>query len=115
MKKLILVAVCAFWIVGLSNARIIKRTYWGQKAQKSWVNPCKGDLVRICGVIEEQVEELTTTTSSVASTLKDEDGVIIDNTYTVVPYSVEEIMEYLSTHMPEGADIEIDLTSKGTD
>lgn len=55
MKKqlFLLPLLLATLTAGAQNLQLTgKRTYYGEKARDSMVNPCKGRLVTVCGVIE---------------------------------------------------------------
>lgn len=77
MKKIFLVALlCAGLGIAESYAqKTIKTTYYGEKANESYENPCKGKCVRVCAIKE------TSFTGG---------GGAIDDPYTPAPFSVGE-------------------------
>lgn len=90
MKKFFLFAML-FAGLGITESyaqKTIKTTYYGEKADDSYKNPCKGECVKVCAVIE----------TSFAG------GGVIDDPFTPKPFSVGEETTTVKTVIkdPEG-------------
>lgn len=100
MKKFIFSV--AIILCGTANtlAETVIAEYFGTKANNSYVNPCKGETVRLCGRVIKEVN-MQLADLSVKETVEDADGNII-NRDTKQFRTVAQMINYLY-NIPENA------------
>lgn len=69
----------------------LKKFFYGPKARKSMINPCKGPLVEVCGRVIKHISMIDASSTMTESTLKDKEGnvVLVDVKYDDIrPYKI---------------------------
>lgn len=89
---------------------LAKNTYYGEKANDSYKNPCKGECVKVCGVIESSLMEgggfddrpfvpgrfsAGEESVTVKTVVRDADGNVIKESVDVFPGDVETVRREL--------------------
>lgn len=122
MKKFLVCALlCAmFGVSTVSAQKIVKETYYGEKANDSMKNPCKGECVTVCAVKEQVVSDLTPggnginpysldepAFTTVRTIVKDADGNIIREKTETYEGDVNTVAEKLRMEaIKNGAEVE---------
>lgn len=101
--------------MSMASAKTITTTYYGEKANDSIKNPCKGDLVRACAVIQTEIVDVDPIIpgdpppvpgnggTNITTTVFDADGNIISSyTESSLKNSEEVVSEYM-VNIPENA------------
>ena len=121
MKKLILscTMLCAIGVMNASEQSIKKATYWGEEANESIKNPCKGELLKICAVIEYEISPPSIlddpnipavnsmSQTSVKTTVKDADGNILHEQEDIYACDSETVSRMIADEaIRNGASVE---------
>lgn len=94
MKKKIILSsalLLALSVSVQSKEETIEKVFYGSKARKSMINPCKGPLVEVCGRVIKHISMIDASSTMTESTLKDKEGnvVLVDVKYDDIrPYKI---------------------------
>ena len=108
-KLLLTVAAMSFALCSFAESTtptIVKSTYYGTKARNNYANPCKGETVRVCGIIEKEITPVNGITV-ITETITDENSFIINNTTSSTSATTNEVVIDLVNTTPSNAIIEV--------
>lgn len=112
MKKIfyafVAMVICASTAFAASSDKdetILKR-YYGEKANNSYKNPCKGETVRICA---EVVEKVTAVNGGymVAITTYDGNGNVTNKSVSYTSATIDEIIADAVSDIPDNAEVTV--------
>lgn len=116
MRKKIAMLFMMAGVMSMVSAKTVTSTYYGEKANDSIKNPCKGDLVRVCATIQTEIEEpapaptvpgIVTTGTKIVTTIFDADGNFVSSTAETSLKTASEIIDEYLNKIPENASIAI--------
>ena len=113
MKRIFIILACIFaanCVFQVSAKEITEKVYYGEKANDSPINPCKGKLIKECyreKTIIDDLDDSVGANSVVTVIGTNADNVIVyKHTYTV-PEPAESIIQKILIDVPANAEVTV--------
>lgn len=111
MKKLMIALACVFAACSMSQLsakEVIEKVFYGEKANNSIKNPCRGALVKVCYKETTTIDDGSNGSNSIITIVgTNAEGVVVYSNSYVTSGTAESIVDKMINEAPLNAEVTV--------